>query len=249
MSNQDNETAIPSRPGRRDNFTATHWTQVAQAAERDGSVQAQQALEALCARYWPAIYGFLRRKSHGPEDAADLAQGFFASLLENNALARADRTKGRFRNFLLGALQRFLADESRRDGAQKRGRGKVVLAFDFESVEQSYLEESDPGLTPEQVYDRRWAATVLETAFAELQEEFREAGQVSRFDAMKRYLSEEVADGDYEKLGAQFGLVPKAVSSAVARLRERYRELVRRNVMATVAGAEDVDAEFRDLFR
>lgn len=249
MSNQDNETSVPAQPGRRDSFTATHWTQVAQAAEQDGSARARQALELLCARYWPAIYGFLRRKNHGPEDAADLAQGFFASLLEENAFARADRTKGRFRNFLLGALQRFLVDEARRSGAQKRGRGQVVLAFDYEAVEQSYLDESDPGLTPEQVYDRRWAATVLETAFADLQEEFREADQASRFDALKKYLSEEVTDGDYEKLAAQFGLVPKAVSSAVARLRERYRELVRRNVMATVAGAEDVDAEFRELFR
>ncbi len=246
MSNPSNANSAPAR---RDDFTATHWTQIAQAAEQDGSAAARRALEALCVRYWPAIYSFLRRKNHGAEDAEVLAQGFFAHLLEDNALARADRSKGRFRNFLLGALQRFLVDEARRTGAQKRGRDRTVLALDFAAVEQCYLDESDPGLSPEQIFDRRWAATVLESAFADLQTEFREADQTARFDALKKYLSEEVSDGDYAGLSARLGLAPKAVSSAVSRLRDRYRELVRRNVLATVAGAEEVDAEFRELFR
>lgn len=243
------QKVVQPRPGTRDDFTATHWTQVMLAANRDGSAQAQQALEALCTRYWPAIYSFLRRQNHRPAEAEDLTQGFFSHLLEENGLARADRTKGRFRSFLLGALRRFLVDELRRNGAQKRGHGKLVLALDFGAVEALYLEEADPGLTPEQQYDRRWATTVLETAFAELLAEFRAAGQAARFEELKRYLSEAGVGADYAAVGVRLCLKPKAVSAAVTRLRERFRELVMRIVRSTVPGPEQVDPEFRELFR
>lgn len=249
MSVPSRQTSIRAGSARREAFTATHWTQVAMAANQDGSVPARQALEAFCTRYWPAVYSFLRRKNHGPSDAEDLTQGFFAHILENNSIARADPAKGRFRNFLLGALQRYLVDQDRRDGAQKRGRDKVMLAFDFAAVERKYLDETDPNFTPEQVYDRRWATTVLETAFAELEAEFRDADQSDRFDALKLYLSQDVDDGDYQSLSARLGVSSKAVSSAVSRLRERYRESVRRTVLMTVGGVEDVDLEFRELFR
>ncbi|MCI0541109.1 MAG: sigma-70 family RNA polymerase sigma factor [Verrucomicrobiales bacterium] len=249
MSVPSSRSSGQSTPSRRDDFTVTHWTQVVLAANQDGSAQARQALEALCVRYWPAIYSFLRGKNYGPDDAADLTQGFFSHLLEENAIVRADRSKGRFRNFLLGALQRFLVDDQRRNSAQKRGRGRVGLALDFPAMEECYLEEADPGLTPDQLYDRRWAATVLETAFAELQAEFREADQSLRFDYLQRFLSEEASDGDYAAGAAQLGITAKAVSSAVSRLRERYRELVRRTVLATVSGPEEIDPEFRELFR
>ena len=250
MPDSDNqeESRLPTFSGRED-FTATHWTQVARAAQQDGSAGAQVALESLCRRYWPAIYAFLRRSNYGPNDAEDLTQGFFAHVLEENVLSRADPSRGRFRNFLVGALQRFLADELRRNRAQKRGFGKVVLAFDFQAVEERYLEEADPGLTPQQHYDRRWAATVLEAAFQELQAEFREAGQSERFDYLKRFLSEEVAPGDYEAGAARLDLSPKAVSSAVSRLRDRYRQLVRRHVLVTVSTPAEIDPEFQELFR
>lgn len=238
-----------SVPGGNADFTATHWTQVALAADQNGSAPARQALEALCGRYWPAIYGFLRRKNHLPADAADLTQGFFSRLLEENAFARADRSKGRFRNFLLGALQRFLVDERRRARAQKRGHDKVVLVEDFSAVEERYLEEADPGLTPEEVFDRRWATTVLESAFGELHEEFSEAGQSARFEELKRFLSEDAGEGDYAAAAERLGVGVKAVSSMVFRLRERFRELVRRHVLATVDGPEEIDPEFHELFR
>ena len=224
MSDPNDENSARPRPAVRNDFTATHWTLVAQAAEQDDSAPARQALEALCGRYWPAIYSFLRRKNHSPEDAADLTQSFFSHLLADKSIARADRSKGRFRNFLLDALQRFLVDEHGRKGTQKRGLGQAILTLS--SVEETYLEEADPGLTPERLFDRRWAATVLESAFADLQTEFREADQLARFEALKKYLSEEVSDGDYDGLGTRLGLAPKAV-----------------------AGAEEVDAEFRELFR
>lgn len=230
-------------------FTATHWTQIALAAQRDGSTAAYQALESMCHRYWPAIYHYLRRKNHTPEDASDITQGFFGHILEANTIARADRVRGRFRNFLLGALQRFLVDESRRNQAQKRGRDKVVRVLDFTAVEKSYLEESDPGLSPEELYDRRWATTVLETAFKELQMEFQEARQAERFNELKRFLSEEARDGDYDRCAASLGITPKSISSAVCRLRERYRELVRAAVLTSVSDPGEIDPEFHELFR
>lgn len=242
------ETGLERLSGREE-FTATHWSRVALAAGQDGSEEAREALEALCRRYWPSIYSFLRRNNHSPANAEDLTQGFFGHLLQQNSLSRADPNRGRFRNFLLGALRRYLADEGRRAAAQKRGRDRLVLALDFQTAEDRYLEEADPGLTPEQLYDRQWSETVLENAFDLLEAEFREAGQSDRFDRLKRFLSENAEEGDYEREGALLGIGTKAVSSAVSRLRGRYRELVRASVLATVAGAEDFQRELQDLFR
>lgn len=243
-------SAQPCSSG-RDEFTATHWTEVAQAANPNNAIAARQALEKLCARYWPAIYAYLRRNNHGPDDAADLTQGFFEQLIEENTFARADRSKGRFRSFLLGALKRFLADDQRRKSAQKRSGSRIAIPFDCQAMEDDYLEDTnaDPSLTPDQLYDRRWAAAVLEAAFEDLQNEFKEADQSSRFERLKRYLSEDAQDGDYAAEAAQLGISPKAMSSAVSRLRDRYRDLVRRAVLATVACREEVDPEFCELFR
>lgn len=234
--------------GNRRDFTATRWTIVALAAENNGSPAAQQALETLCARYWPAIYAFLRRKNYGPADAEDLTQAFFAHVLQRNALCRANRSKGRFRNFLLGALHRFLVDDIRKRRAQKRGASKLVLALDFKAAEDRYLEAADPGLTAEQLYDQRWAAALLESAFEALRAEFRNTGQELRFDCLKRFLAEEVGAGDYETIAARLGIAPKAVSSAVSRMRGRYRQLVRCHLLATVGSLGEIDAEFQRLF-
>ena len=233
----------------RDGFTETCWMRVRLAAAEDGSVAARQALEALCQRYWPSIYSFLRRKGHRPAEAEDLTQGFFGSVLEAKAFARADPEHGRFRNFLLGALTRFLVDEAWHHRAQKRGGGQAVLSLDFQGVEERYQQEADPGLTAEQAYDRRWAATVLEEAFGQIELEFREAGQGARFDHLKQFLSAPAGEGDYEALGTALDITPNAVAVAVRRLRERYRELVGRKVKATVTNPADLDEELSELFR
>lgn len=238
-------------PGSRQHgdFTSTHWTQVMLAAQQDGSEQGTKAFETLYLRYWPAIYTFLRRKNHSPSDAEDLTQGFFTHLLESKAISRADRSRGRFRSFLLGVLQRFLVDEQRKSGALKRGPGKVIASLDVESAEAWYLEETDPGLTPDEVYDLRWAGELLEGAYAELEAEFRLAGQADRFDCLKRFLAEGADDGDYIEGAQRLGISVKAMSSAVSRLRDRFRDLVRRQVLLTVASPDEVDPEFQDLFR
>ena len=233
----------------RESFTQTHWTQVALAARMDGSPEARAALEALCGRYWPSIYGFLRRQGHTPADAEDLTQGFFAKLLDPATLSYADRAKGRFRSFLLGALRRFLSDCHRHHAAAKRGRGKEVLALDFAEAERAYLEEVDPEQTPEEAFDRRWAATVLASALDDLEAEMRSAGQGARFAELVRFLSAAGNEAEYAPVAGRLGLAVGFVPVAVSRLRDRYREMVRLRVLATVAGPEEVSAEFRELFR
>lgn len=206
-------------------------------------------METLCARYWPSIYGFLRRQGHSAADAEDLTQGFFEKLLDHNTLNCADRTKGRFRNFLLGALRRFLADRHRHGAAAKRGPGKEVLALDFAEAERAYLEEADPEQSPEEAFDRQWAATVLAGALDDLEAEMVRAGQGARFAELNHFLSAGGSEAEYAAAAGRLGLAVEAVPTAVFRLRDGYREMVRLRVLATVAGPEEVSAEFRELFR
>lgn len=248
MGGSHNSPSLKSGPENPEGFTATHWTQVAEAAGKEDSEVARTALAALCNKYWQPIYGYLRRKGHSPTDAEDLAQGFFIHLIEGNAVARADRTRGKFRTFLLGALQRYLIDETRRMCVQKRAGSRVHVSVDSQALENGYQDESDPGLTPDQIYDRRWAAAILHNAFSELAVEFRECGQSDRFELLKRYLSEAPDEGEYPVLAARMGLAVKAVSSAVCRLRQRFSDLVHQNVLSTVGCAEEVDDEFKQLF-
>ncbi|HRI12574.1 MAG TPA: sigma-70 family RNA polymerase sigma factor [Verrucomicrobiota bacterium] len=232
-----------------EDFTETRWTQVALAGSEDGSAAARDALEQLCARYWPSIYSYLRRRGKAPVEAEDLTQAFLADLIAKQAFSRADPSKGRFRNFLLGALRRFLVDGQRRTDAEKRGRNKVVLVGDFVEVEREYSEEAEPALGPDEVFDRRWAATILQAAYSELQAEFSRAGKEARFRELSRFLSDPGNGADYEVLAGKLGMSSRAVPAAVCRFRDRYRELVRQTVLATVAGAEQVNREFEDLFR
>ncbi len=234
----------------REQFPPTQWTQVQLAARAEDSDAGRAALEALCGRYWPAIYGYLRRAGHASADAEDLTQGFFATLLEDKALLRADREGGhRFRSFLLAILKRFRVDQFRHADAQKRGRGKVVLACDFAEVERQYLSEADSALSPEAVYDRRWAAALLAAARQDLERELEKAGQGARFAELKRFLLEAGNAATYAPVAARLGISGDSVVVAVSRLRERFRELVWRQVQATVAATEEVPAEWRHLFR
>lgn len=230
-------------------FTATHWTQVLMAAREDGSAESSRAMEALFGRYWPALYAFMRRRGYSPADAEDLTQGFFAEMVQDHSLARADRNKGKFRSFLLGSLERFLVDQARMRGAEKRGYHRVVHAFDFASAEQSYLDEVDPAMSPEQAFDRRWATSLLDAAYLRVQEEFESAGQADRFRQLKRFIVEDAEENDYRVIAATLGLTAKSVSSAVCRLRDRYRACVRRLVLDTAGSEEDIDSEFETLFR
>lgn len=217
-------------------------------AGRGDSDLSREALEILCARYWFPIYSFIRRKGWSPSDAEDLAQQFFVRLLEKDALAHADRSKGRFRNFLLGALVHFLANESRKQRSLKRGGGQSPITIDVSTGEERYLTEPDPNLTPEECYDRVWAATLLETAFQRLQAEFEQAGQRSRFEHLKAFLAKHHTKKDYEEAAKKLNLTPKSVQGTVFRLRQRYRQLVRMEVAETVVLTDEIEQELQQLF-
>lgn len=228
-------------------FTPTHWSVVHSAAQTS-SPQADAALETLCRTYWLPLYAYVRRQGHRPHDAQDLTQEFFARLLKNKSFAGADRLKGKFRSYLLGALQHFLADEWDKARAEKRGGRCETFSLDALEPEARYALEPSTDLTPDKVFDRRWAATLLELALRRLREEFTAAGQARHFDLLKPFLTSDAGPGGYDEVAAQLATSPATVAVAVHRLRQRYRAAVRAEIAHTVNSADELEEELRGLF-
>jgi DNA-directed RNA polymerase specialized sigma24 family protein len=228
-------------------FTATHWSVVLMARD-PASPGVAEALEKLCRAYWPPLYVYIRRQGYPPHEAQDLTQEFFARLLAKNYLAAVDREKGRFRSFLLAALNHFMADERDRARAVKRGGRSALLPLDVETAEGLYLASATDPLSPDRIFEKRWAITLLDEAFSKLREEFAAAGKGERFDRLKIFLEEGTRHGDYAALGMELGMAPNTVAAWVHRLRERYRELVRAEIASTVASPGEVQEEMRFLF-
>ena len=227
-------------------FEATEWTVVLGAAADQGDA-ALAAMERLCRIYWPAVYAFIRRQGHAPHDAQDLAQDFFARLIEKQSLQHVDRDKGRFRSFLIASLRNFLANARDHAHAAKRGGGATVVSIEGEQAERGYFDIADArDATPEQSFDRQWALTVLDRAMKRLEQEQAAAGKAAQFARLREFLSNAAEEG-YDRAAADLGLKPGTVSVAVYRLRQRYRDLVRAEVAQTVAAGDDVDAELGHL--
>lgn len=229
-------------------FVTTHWS-VVLAAGHSETTQSRRALEQLCCVYWYPLYAHVRRRGHSPEDAQDLTQEFFARLLERQWLARADRACGRFRTFLLVALERFLANEWDRARAQKRGGGAPTLPLRWDTAETRYGREPADPRTPERAFERRWAIALLDEVLRRLEAEQQTEGKAALFATLKPCLTGESAALPYAQIADSTGLSEGAVKVAVHRLRQRYRELLRAEIAQTVAAAEDVDAEMRHLFK
>ena len=226
-------------------FATTHWSIVLEA--QGESPAAQEALEKLCRTYWRPIYGFVRRQGASAEDAEDLTQGFFALLLERKDLHSVRREKGRLRSYLLASMKHFLADESRHAMAVKRGKGQRLIPLDeIREHEGIDLERSDR-LTADQVYERRWAFTVLEQVMARLREEYRSAGNVRFFDQMKKMLMDEADRPSQAQVASEFDMTENAVKQAFYRFRQRYQTLLREEIAHTVAMPGDVEDELRHL--
>ena len=231
----------------REVFATTRWTVVLHA--RDASdTQAREALENLCRAYWYPLYAFVRRQGVSPEDAQDLTQAFFEKLIEKNFLADVQREKGRFRSFLLAALKHFLANEWDKARAQKRGGGVVHVPIDTASAETRYGLEPAHFDSPEKLFERRWAITLLDRVLERLRDEHVEAGKADLFEQLKPCLTAEKASLSYAELGARGGLSEGAVKVAVHRLRQRYRELLRAEIAETVDSPGEVEEELRHLF-
>ncbi len=209
------------------------------------SGQSQEALATLCEAYWYPLYACLRRRGVSTDDAQDLTQGFLARVIEKGALARADPARGRFRSFLLKSLTYYAANERDRVVARKRG-GPLP---DLDGAEARYQLEPHSDLTPERLFERRWALTLLSRVLARLRLEFGAAGKEPTFDALKRWLTGDGGGASYRETAAGLGLSEPAVRVAVHRMRRRYQALLREEVGRTVATPRDVDGEIEYLRR
>jgi RNA polymerase sigma-70 factor (ECF subfamily) len=229
-------------------FATTEWSVVLRAGKRDDPA-GHAALAALCERYWYPLYAYVRRRVTDVNDAQDLTQAFFVRLLEKNALAAALPQRGRFRGFLLVALKNFLANEADRAHAQKRGGGAPRLSLDFAAGESKLGLEPAHTLSPERLFERQWALTLLGGVVARLEAEYAASGKARQFDALKAVLNADRELLPYAALAAELDMSEAAVRQAASRLRRRYRELLRDEVAQTVASPEEVEDEIRSLFQ
>lgn len=244
MSNEIPKNSTPSSAGR---FATTHWS-IILAASDSASTQHESALATLCQTYWFPLYAYLRRRGYDSHQAEDYTQGFFAGILERKGLQKADPKYGKFRSFLLASLKNFLADEWDRDHAQKRGGDKKVLSLDFDAAASRYDQEPEYQMSPEKLFERSWALTILTRAMDRLKAESIVSDKQQLFDCLKIYLTAEKGAVPYKDVASKLNMTEGAVKVAVHRLRRRYRELVRDEIAQTVTAEAQIDEEIRDLF-
>ena len=237
---------------RDESFASTRWTMVLEAGDSAvASSQALSALSELCQIYWRPLYAFLRKHRYSSEDAQDLTQGFFADLIETRAYAHADREKGRFRSFLLGALKHFIADARDRAYALKRGGGMIL-----ETLDETAITEAETRIArtakwqPDEVYDSEWARSLLRQALDRLAQECALAGKSKLLGYLMPYLATpEESVIPYEEISRRSHRPVATLRSDVARLRARYRAILREEVRGTVVDPAEVDEELRYLCR
>ncbi len=226
-------------------FRTTRWSRVAMAND-PASPEAVAALECLCQDYWPPLFAFALRRGRDSHAAEDLTQAFFARFIERGYLKAADRTRGRFRTFLLTSFNHFLIHDWEKNRAVKRGGQFTLLSWD-EHHDVLESRATATALPPERHYDREWALAVMERALAKLRDEFAASGREHQFAVLGRFLSSEAVTGEYAAAGKELGLTERAVKLAVHRIRRRYGRLMRDEVRETVADESDVQDEMRYL--
>jgi len=234
--------AVPTQ-----SFMETHWSVVHTACQGAGP-DADSALEQLCRTYWWPLYACVRRRGYQANDAQDLTQEFFARLLATDSLRAVDRSKGKFRSFLLAALEHFLAKEWRRAHTLKRGGQVSFVSIDAESAEQPYLQLAASDLSPVQLFEQQWAMTLLAETIARLHGEFKAAGKEALFESCKVFLTGERQGPSYAALALKLGTTEAALKTAVSRMRQRYGELLGAEIAKTVSTPEEVEEEFHRLF-
>jgi RNA polymerase sigma factor (sigma-70 family) len=227
-------------------FTTTHWG-IVLAAGQGTTPDAEAALETLCRTYWYPLYAYVRRQGHSPEEAQDLTQEFFARFLEKNHFGQADPERGRFRTFLLTALKNFLTNEWIKTARQKRGSGRAFLSWDLQGAENRYDTDPSDGTTPETIFEKRWAVTLLERVLTLLREECLAGDKGALFEQLKDYVWGEKSGVTYAEVAGALSLSEGAVKVAVHRLRHRFGELLRGEIAHTVARPEEIDDEVHHL--
>jgi len=244
----DSEPSSDLGPAASACFTTTHWSVVLSAGEGN-SQSAAEALERLCRTYWYPLHAFVRRSGYDPESAKDLTQSFFERLIEKDYLKNVDRAKGRFRSFLLAALKHFLANEWDRRQTIRRGGQYRFVGLDERCIEACEQQDAVSSLTPEKLYERRWALTVLGAAKAKLAAEYDASGKGQLFETLQVYLTGETGQAPYSEAASRLKLSTDAVKKAVERLRRRYGEFLRDEIAHTVAHPGEIEDEIRHLRR
>ena len=238
------EDKSPARP--QEWFASTHWSVVLEAKNGE-SPRADEAFEQLCRTYWPPLYSFVRREGHDEADAKDLTQEFFLKLIERDYLQHLKHQRGRFRSFMLTLLKNFLSEQRGRAAAQKRGGGKIFVPLDSSDESVPYFAEPVDSLSPDQVFERRWAQTVFQVALNRLRDEYVESGRGPFFELLKEFQPREPGAPSYVEIGRKFEMTEAAVKSAVQRMRQRHREILREEIAHTVTSPGEIDEEIRHL--
>jgi RNA polymerase sigma-70 factor (ECF subfamily) len=234
-------------PSSKAPFPTTRWSRIALAGD-PAEPGAHAALAELCAAYWYPLYAFVRRKGHDPDEAADLVQGTFATLLARDGLAAVAPERGRFRSFLMAACAHHIADCRDRDRAARRGGGRVPISIDRQEAEGRYGSEPAHELTPERLFERRWALDLLDRAVGRLEAELAAAGQADRFARLLPCLTGGRGEVPLATIAAALGITEAAAKMAASRLRRRYGAILREEIARTVADPADVEAEVAALF-
>ncbi len=229
-------------------FATTRWSMVL-AAQNSSAQCHTESLVTLCETYWFPLYAYMRRRGCTRDEAEEHTQAFFARLLEKQGIRRADPARGRFRSFLLTAFKNFMSDERDRAEALKRGGGRKALPIDFAGAEDHYRFEPADGLTPEKLFDKAWALTVLQNAMARLADEWAARDRRKTFNQLKDYLTAHSNAVPYADLAVRLTMTEGAVRVAIHRLRKQYRQTLRDDIAQTVAAEDEIDDEIRDLFK
>ena len=231
-------------------FQTTHWTMVLRAGETQSDTSAQKALSNFCEAYWPPLYAFVRHRGHASPEAQDLVQGFFAHVLEQNTLSRADREKGKLRTFLLGSFQNYLFNEYDRARALKRGGGHQILSIDehLPEAEASMMETMH--LSDSAAYDLVWASNIVKRAWQHLENEFETEGKAESLEVLRPFVAGgERTPPNQEEAAAKLGVPIATLRTWLWRLRQRYREALRMEVASTVSDPSEVDQELHYLYQ
>lgn len=244
MPTEDSDRSADSAVGKV--FATTHWSVVLAAKQMEGTV-AEAALERLCRVYWPPLYGYIRREGYDVETARDLTQEFLSRFIHKESLNHLQDQRGKFRSFLLTFLKHFLSDQRDLRRAQKRGGGKALISLDQMAAEERAWAEPADHLTPEQVFERRWAQTLMERAVDRLRAEYAERGKAAMYELLKDIQPGERGELTYADVAARLGTSEQAVKNAVHRLRRRYAQFLRDEIAKTVAEPWEVDEELRHL--
>lgn len=227
-------------------FETTDWSLVRTAREGDDQ-KAREALARLCRNYWLPLYVYVRHLGHSHDDAADLVQGFFTVLLEKNYLESVDPGAGRFRTFMLSSLKNYLANERAKQQAKKRGGDLMLVPLDSQEADRLWKQESSEGTTPEDLFHRRWAQTVVDRTLTRLRQERAAVGKAEEFDLLSPHLTGEEPHTPYRELAETLGATEGALRVAVHRLRLQFGEILRHEIRQTVLRPHDVDREVREL--